>query len=73
MALFDHVGQYALSHGAAADVAVADEKYFNHCYLVLLFAGKCRGLQGFRVFCKMCCLVAILANSCIVLQVITTC
>jgi hypothetical protein len=25
MALFDHVGQHALRHGAAADVAVADE------------------------------------------------
>ena len=29
MGLMDEVGEYALSHGGTADVAVADEKYFN--------------------------------------------
>ena len=29
----DQMGEDALSHGAAADVAVADEKYFYHLFI----------------------------------------
>jgi hypothetical protein len=29
--LVDQVGEDAFGHGAAADVAVANEKYLNHC------------------------------------------
>ena len=35
------------------DVAVADEKYFNHSYYLLLFALKCPVLQGFSGVCEM--------------------
>lgn len=47
----DQMGEDALGHGAAADVAVADEKYFYHCcitshFLVFL------GISGFVSPCK---------------------
>ena len=41
------MGEDALGHGAAADVAVADEKYFNHKFLLSQNAKKCPVLQGF--------------------------
>ena len=33
MGLAGEVGEYALSHGGTADVAVADEEYFYHCFV----------------------------------------
>ena len=45
--LVDQVGEDAFGHGAAADVAVADEKYFNHSFGSPYFAQKCPVLQEF--------------------------
>ena len=45
--LVDQVGEDAFGHGAAADVAVADEKYFNHSFGSPCFAQKCPVLQEF--------------------------
>ena len=43
----DQVLENVLRHGAAADVAVANEKYFNHSFVSPCFAPKCPVLQGF--------------------------
>ena len=48
----DQVGEDALGHGAAADVAVADEEYFYHCFVSPCFAPECPVLQGYRGFVK---------------------
>lgn len=42
----DKVLENELRHGGTADVAVADEKYFNHCYQSPCFARKFPVLQG---------------------------
>ena len=44
--LVDQVGEDAFGHGAAADVAVADEKYFYHSFVSPCFAPECPVLQG---------------------------
>ena len=62
----------AFAHGAAADVAVADEKYFYHNLFLSQNARKCRVLARFAdfkflisapsfyyTFCKMGQIVAI--------------
>ena len=56
------MGENALTHGAAADVAVADEKYFYHSFVSPCFAPKCPVLQGISRVCKMCVLADILAK-----------
>lgn len=60
--LVDQVGEDAFGHGAAADVAVADEKYSNHSFVSPCFAPKCPVLLGFSGICKMCVFTGILAK-----------
>ena len=43
----DFVGDDTLGQGGTADVAVADEKYFYHCFVSPFFAPECPVLQGF--------------------------
>jgi hypothetical protein len=55
------IGEYALTKRASANIAVADEKYFYHSYVLLLFAGKCPVLQGVPAvlcFALKCIIVA---------------
>lgn len=58
----DQVLENVLRHGAAADVAVADEKYSNHSFVSPYFAPECPVLQGIPGICKMCVLDGILAK-----------
>jgi len=44
------VGEYALSKSRAANIAVADKKYFYHCFISPCFAPECPVLQGFSGF-----------------------
>ncbi len=53
------MGEDALGHGAAADVAVADEKYFYHSNCLLLFARKCPVLRD---------VLGLWLNSCLVVR-----
>jgi len=48
--LVDQVGEDAFGHGAAADVAVADETYSNHYFISPCFAPECPVLQDFLEF-----------------------
>jgi hypothetical protein len=52
---------------------VADEKYFNHSYVLLLYAGKCPVLQGFPGVLWLASKMLIVANLSKLKQVITTC
>lgn len=47
----DQMGEDALGHGAAADVAVADEKYFYHCFITSHFL-VFLSISGFVGPCK---------------------
>ena len=44
--LSDQVGEHTLGHCGTADIAVADEKYFYHCFVSPCFALECPVLQG---------------------------
>jgi len=44
------------------NVAVADEKYFYHCFVSPCFAPECPVLQGFLGICKMCIFAELLAK-----------
>lgn len=62
MELAGEVGEYALSHGGTADVAMTAEKNFNHSFVSPCFAPKCPVLQGISGICEMCDLGGILAK-----------
>jgi len=57
-----HVLKNELCHCAAADIAVADEKYFYHCFVSPCFAPECPVLQGISGICEMYDLGGILAK-----------
>ena len=69
----DQMGEDALGHGAAADVAVADEKYFYHYFISPCFAQKCPVLQGFLGLLWYALKLQIVANQSKIEQVVTTC
>ena len=47
MTLFYHVGKNGFRHGAAADIAVANEEYLNHKFLLSQSAMIRPIMQGF--------------------------
>ena len=69
----DQMGEDALGHGAAADVAVADEKYFYHCFVSPCFAPEYPVLQGFPGFVWFALKLQIVANQSRTEHVVTTC
>lgn len=71
--MVDHVLEDKLGHGAAADIAVADEKYFNHSFVSPCFAPECPVLQGISGVCEMCDLAGILAKYGKMEQVVAGC
>ena len=75
--LADEVGEYALSHGGTADVAMTAEKNFNHSFVSPYFAPECPVLQEFPGYFVVVWIFALkcvnVANQSRIEQVITTC
>ena len=71
------MGEYALSHGGTTDVAMTDEKYFNHSFVSPCFAPEMpcfARISGYFVVVLFFALKCVnVANQSKVEQVVTTC
>ena len=67
------VGEYALSKSRAANIAVANKKYFNHCFISPCFALKRPALLGFSGVLLNALKLQIVANQSKIEHVATTC
>ena len=59
---FYHVLEDELRDGGTADVTMADEEYFYHCFISPCFAPECPVLRRISGICKICVFTSILAK-----------